>query len=503
MPTKFGEVLDRAAVPDSTRARVAFLEQAAEAALPAPPDQQRPEPSARRRWLIALSAVAAGAAAVLIAVAAIPGGDEAPSGPLAGLAATAYGQQPPGPFEYVDWRYDFASDRAIDRRIETWAGAEERFERRSFSVAGRPAGDDATYVDRDGGVSCEGSAGKPPSCSEFVVGQGLSAAALWFEAPQLPTDPDELAAVLEEEIATDYEAGIAVQTPTTGSADGVSGFGPTGPFEDLRGDIREAILSKGLFSKLVAVVSNPYASPELRGAAYEVMGGIDGVSVREGVTDDRGRPASRITFVPSDPFRERTVTGESYELYVDPATALVLQLDADPRGGSDVVETVIRRRTVAELPPAAEALRIAASEFVPPPEPVELPPPEPGPPVRLASGPGWDLAITDDRAIVLTYDGGESSTSGFANPPTLGEFDSYRAEGSSRKLLAGPVLNEADSVVIRLKDGNSLEAELIDAFGVRWASAELSGKDRVASITVRDADGAVIARRVGRRVVGE
>ncbi len=505
MPTKLGEVLGRASVPDSGRARTAFLRRLPE---DTPPSRRRStpwSPQPQRRILAILATAIAAAAAILLAIALKPGAGQAPSGPLASLAATAYAQELAGPFEYVEWRYDLRSGNAIDRRIETWAGANERFERRTFSVAGKPAGHDTTYVNREANVSCDGTPGRPPDCGEFEVGPDLSAAALWFEAPELPTEPSELKATLEDEIATEYEAGISAGTPTIGNADGVSGFGPAGPLEDVRPGIREAIIARSLFSKLVGVVSNPYASPELRGAAYEVMGGIAEVSVHPGATDGEGRAATRINFVAPDPFRGRRGSGERYALYVDPATSLVLQLDVDEAGTTKAVETVIKRRTTAELPVGAERFRASAARFAPPPPPVALPPADSGPPVSLASGPDWEVAITDDRAIVLTSQNGKSrqSTSGFANPPTLSEFGSFRAAGSPRKVLAGPVSEHAASVQLTLANGTTVEAELVDAFDLRWAWAEVRHGARVVSIMVRGADGSVLARRNGRHVVDE
>lgn len=507
MPTKLGEVLERATVPDSSRAQAAFLRRVpADSPSPIPPMNPARRQGAHRRFPL-LAAVALGAAAILIAVALIPGSDDgvAPSGPLAKLAATAYAQEPNGPYEFVDWTYDFTSADGIDRRIETWAGAEERFERRTFFVDGRQSYRDATYVSRGMRVSCVGPLKRDPSCSEFDAGSAPSASAQWFEAPMLPVDPNELEAALKKEIAAEYAAGIAAGTPTMGRAEGVSGFGPSGPLEDVRADIRESIVAESLFSKLVGVVSNPYTSPELRGAAYQVMGGIEGVTLNETAADGQGRDASVIKFVPFDPFRGRPARGESYALYVDPATALVLQLDVRAPGGLDVVETVSGRRTVSELPVGAESFRDAVAEFEPPPPPIELPPAEPGPPVSLSSGSGWDLVITDDRAIVLSShkDGSRQRTYGFANPPTLSEFDAYRAEGSPRKVFAGPVLEGASSVELVLKNGTAVEAELIDAVGLRWAFAEADANDGVASITVRDSDGSVLAKREGRRVIGE
>lgn len=503
MPTKLGETLERATVPDSAQARSRFLQNASEDTPPVHgPDPSHHRPI-RRAWPI-FAAVAC-AVAIFVAVAVLPASEEAPDGPLADLASTAYAQELDGPFEYVDWTYDFDTRNAIDRRIETWAGTEERFERRAFSIDGRPAGRDALYLSRELAVSCEASPGRQPNCSEYEVGPGLSASAQWFEAPEFPTEPDQLRAELEDDIAAEYEAGISAGTPTTGSADGVSGFGPAGPLADVRADIRESILAAGLFSKLVGVVSNPYASPELRGAAYEVMGEIPGVAIREDTTDGEERAATRIGFVPTDPLRDRPSRGESYALYVDPATALVLQLEVDVQGSGDVTETVSERRTVADLPAEAASLQEAAAKFEPPPPPIELPPSERGPSVPLATGPDWEVEITDDRAIVLTSDNGTSqqSVSGYANPPTLAEFEGFRADDSPRKVFAGPVLHDAESVELVLDNGKSVNAELVDAFDLRWAWAEVSGQDKVLSITVRAADGSVLARREGRRVVEE
>ena len=171
----------------------------------------------RRRPLRRLvpAAVVVAVAAVVVAVAVLPTSDEV-GGELAKLAATAYAQELEGAFEYVRWRYDFQSDNAIDREIQTWAGAEKRFERRSFSVDGRPDGRDAIYTSRESSVSCEAPPGRMPSCNEYVVGSGLGADELWFEAPDLPTAPDRLREALAEEIGSEYEQGVATPRPVDG-----------------------------------------------------------------------------------------------------------------------------------------------------------------------------------------------------------------------------------------------------------------------------------------------
>ena len=177
----------------------------------------------------------------------------------ASFAALAAEQEPAGPFEYVEWEYRWESSRAIDRNLRIWAGGAERYEMRHFEADGKPAGKDEIYLSRERALSCTSAGqGRVPSCEEVDLASNSPAGRdpwveLWFEAPVLPTDPAELRTTLAEQIRREYEAGIDSGTPTTGPADGVSGFGPTGPFEELKPAIQQTIYNEELFAKLVGL----------------------------------------------------------------------------------------------------------------------------------------------------------------------------------------------------------------------------------------------------------
>src|SRR6266508_2713342 len=65
------------------------------------------------------------------------------------------------------------------------------------------------------------------------------------------------------------------------------------------------------------ILANPLASPELRGAVYEIAAGLEGVEIREHVADPVGRAAKAIALC-SDAIPAR------YEVFFDPATSATL-----------------------------------------------------------------------------------------------------------------------------------------------------------------------------------
>lgn len=429
------------------------------------------------------------------------------------VSATA----PSGPYHYVEWEYRWNRSNAIDRELQIWAGSADRYEQRSFEVEGEPAGKDDGYFDRASQVSCvTARKGAQPRCERLDPEEATPgrdrAVELWLEAPELSADPDRLLAALEEQIMAEYEAGLSAGIPTTGPIDGVSGFSPSGSFEELARQAQRAILAEESFAKLVGVLSNPQSSPELRAAALTVLRGLDGAELARSAADGRGRDAVKISFAPRPPSGTRLPGGESYGLFIDPTTSEPLEMRIMRGGRLVATESVLRRRDLDELPAEALALREAAQAFestVPESAAEPLPVPTPGPAVELSAGPGWELVVTDDRAIEMRRpkQGSVTTTAGFANPPTLAEAESYPIPPASptaergNKILAGPVPGEVDSVSVDTSTGEQLAAELVDAFDLRWFWLELGRGESAEAITARDGEGETVAKRVGHQVV--
>jgi hypothetical protein len=107
------------------------------------------------------------------------------------------------------------------------------------------------------------------------------------------TDPDALQRALEGELAR----------ANSDDPDLDTGFTPGFPREEQ------------LLILIAQTLAHPLASPELRGALYDVASRLDRVKVAQGVKDPAGRPATAITLKRS---------AIHYAIFFDPATSEVL-----------------------------------------------------------------------------------------------------------------------------------------------------------------------------------
>ena len=305
--------------------------------------------------------VPAGAIALLLVLVGMPDsqteGGELPSGPLGSFAALAAEQEPAGPFEYVG--VGSIAGRAPAELIGICgfrAGGAERYEMRHFEADGKPAGKDEIYLSRERALSCTSAGqGRVPSCEEVDLASNSPAGSGslgWssgskprFSRPTLrncaPPSPSRS--------GVSMRLGSNSGTPTTGPADGVSGFGPTGPFEELTPAIQQTIYNEELFAKLVGSISNPYAPPKLRGASFALMGQLEGVRLRKSVRDGRGRQATRLNFKRLAPSGLPQSGFESYQLFLDPTTTQVLELRVNRGRRLVATEQVIERLSVCRF----------------------------------------------------------------------------------------------------------------------------------------------------------
>jgi hypothetical protein len=252
----------------------------------------------RVRLLGAAGAVAVAALVALIGVPALfPGGGE-PARALQVLSAAASiaAAQPataPGPGQYtyvkerrgllggpaetVEWW--IASDgsgrmrRSGPQTIGVASSADGRLRRLpAFVTAGLRAVRDATFG--------------PGRFAELY--EKVNPGVLDAHVEDLPTDSEGLEAVLRRELR--------------GAAD----FNPDPATQSLQ-----------MLQLIEEILANPLASPELRGALYEISAGLEGVEIREHVTDPVGRAATAIELCSA-------AVPARYEVYFDPATSATL-----------------------------------------------------------------------------------------------------------------------------------------------------------------------------------
>jgi hypothetical protein len=256
--------------------------------------------TARRVGLLGAAGVAAAAVMVALTglVPVLPGGGE-PATALRVLnaAASIAAAQPatapgPGEYTYVKQRWGIvdgpsgtvewwiASDgsgrmhRSGAHTIGVWVMTQEggRGERRVFVEGHDRTARDATFG--------------PGRFAEFY--EKVNPGVLDGRIDELPTDPQALKAVLLHKLreALDFNPDPATQ-------------------------------SLQMLQLLEEVLANPLAPPELRGAVYDIAAGLEGVEVKEHVTDPVGRAATAIALC-SDAIPAR------YEVFFDPATSTTL-----------------------------------------------------------------------------------------------------------------------------------------------------------------------------------
>jgi uncharacterized protein (UPF0147 family) len=183
-----------------------------------------------------------------------------------------------GPSETVEWW--IASDgsgrmrRSGAHAIGVWVMTQEggRGERRVFVEGHDRTARDATFG--------------PGHFAEFY--EKVNPGVLDGRIDELPTDPQTLKAVLLHKLrqALDFNPDPATQ-------------------------------SLQMLQLLEEVLADPLAPPKLRGAVYDIAARLEGVEIKERVTDPVGRAATAIALC-SDAIPAR------YEVFFDPATSATL-----------------------------------------------------------------------------------------------------------------------------------------------------------------------------------
>jgi hypothetical protein len=280
-----------------------------------------------RLRLAAAAAVLAGGVTVLLGV--LPAGDE-PTRPVLGLdavAAIAAGARStvpaPGEYVYDEQRYEhhgtactvewwIAADRSgrVHQRGQTCqlpsdpaAGGRLRpiksgpwpsYGLRVEPLSGWPSGD---------GLDIRFGPGEALEVYDAINPSGVNA---WLDG--LPTDRQALERALHRRILELKDSGGYVST----------------------------VALVDVISQLLA---NPLTSPKLRSALYEIAGALNGVEIKERVTDPAGRVGTAITAGGYD---------RGVELIFDPATSAILARGQISRG-KELFHVYLERQTVESL----------------------------------------------------------------------------------------------------------------------------------------------------------
>lgn len=104
-------------------------------------------------------------------------------------------------------------------------------------------------------------------------------------------------------------------------------------------------VEEALFVAVVNTLSFDPTPAATRAAAIRMLAGVPGVTVTEGATDPRGRPATEVRFVD-----EKHRPGVANSLYLDPADAQLLAEVQTVDGKPDYTCVYIERRIVDSLP---------------------------------------------------------------------------------------------------------------------------------------------------------
>ena len=108
----------------------------------------------------------------------------------------------------------------------------------------------------------------------------------------------------------------------------------------------------------------------------------------------------------------------------------------------------------------------------------------------LVEGKDWQLAVARGPALEFREGSSTSGASSYTRPVTLNEASSFFTKGGTT-LVAGPVTDEADKVVVTTGAGKAA-AELADSHGYTWFWVELPGEQSVSDIVALDSSGAVV-----------
>jgi hypothetical protein len=254
--------------------------------------------AARRVGLLGAAGVAAAAVVVALTglVPVLPGGDE-PATALRVLkaAASVAAAQPatsPGPGEYTYVKQRWGIVGGPGGTVEWWiasdgSGRMHRNGAHTIGVItyGDGRGERRVFVEGHDRTARDATFG-PGRFAEFY--EEVNPGVLDGRIDGLPSDPKALELMLRRKLR---EARDFNPDPTTQSLQ--------------------------MLQLIEEILANPLASPELRGAVYEIAAGLEGVKIREHVADPVGRAATAIALC-SDAIPAR------YEVFFDPATSATL-----------------------------------------------------------------------------------------------------------------------------------------------------------------------------------
>ena len=327
--------------------------------------EQRAEPSPRTRgpwWpqilqAAVVAALVAGGASLLL----LGGGDRpqqgsgeqlAPFGERAAapLAERAASQPERDGVEHLLLEREPMLVNSFGPALEIWAG-----DGRQYELQGKLAGGELNpavefFYDSSASLSCIGRPpNRPPDCS-LPLPQGV----------ELSTDPDELREQIEAEIDAALSEGHRSIAASLNPEDGVFGLTEPASLDDLDPTTRTALVAEETFSRLIILLADSLASPEVRAAAFAVLGELEGIEILGEGRDRLGRPATVIGFRPPPASAKARAdyrlfgAGSSYRLFVDPASTEILEFRANPETDDPFYEVITRREQVDSLPPGAE-----------------------------------------------------------------------------------------------------------------------------------------------------
>jgi hypothetical protein len=250
---------------------------------------------------VRLVGAAGGAAATALTVAALVvlfqgGGEPASALQVLNAAASIAAREPataPGPGEYTYVRQRFAVMGGRGETVEWWVAADG-------SGRMHRSGPQATGVWSSGNGHLRRlratAVGRVRAAHDVTFGPGrfaelyarINPGLLHGRIEELPTNPESLERVLLRKLQ------------------GAVDFNPD-----------PATRSLQLLQVIEEVLANPLASPELRSAVYEIAARLDGVEIRENVTDPVGRAATAIALCSA-------AIPARYEVFFDPATSATL-----------------------------------------------------------------------------------------------------------------------------------------------------------------------------------
>jgi hypothetical protein len=257
-------------------------------------------PRAARRVGLLGAAAAAGAALMVALTGLVPvlpgGGEPATALRVLNAAASIAAAQPatgPGPGEYTYVKQRFGIIGGPSGTVEWWIASDGSGR---MHLSGAHTTGVITYEDGRGAERRVIVKGHDRTAHDATFGPGrfaefyekVNPGVLDGRIDELPTDPETLKAVLLHKLheALDFNPDPATQ-------------------------------SLQMLQLLEEVLANPLAPPKLRGAVYHIAAGLEGVEIKERVTDPAGRAATAIALCSA-------AIPARYEVFFDPATSATL-----------------------------------------------------------------------------------------------------------------------------------------------------------------------------------